>query len=456
MTVKLISFTPDAEKHIAYCARVSNPNNQQSDKFEGLIKYCIKNRHWSIFEQAFMTLEIETSRAIAAQILRHRSFTFQEFCMAGDSEVYFDLPSGIKNKKRALYKVTLEKLYKNWCRGEKVQNKIKNMNVRVFDEKTKTFTNSNIKEVFQTGLKDIYEITLENGKKIRCTKEHKVLTKNGFKSLEESSGLKKIGNTAVIDNNIFIGCNGVPVYQDYEWMASAKEKSILDSTGLAGIAEEAGISYHTVRKWLKRHNLSCTEKGVSPKNKITVSNERKSNILTVSWSKIKTVKYLGQQMTYDLEINHDSHNYVANGVVVHNSQRYSDTNLISKHIPIPELRRQDLKNRQNSTDDLEGFLKLTLECEIAEHFNASMKLYNRLLEHGVAKESARFVLPLATPTRMYMTGSIRSWITYISLREKNGTQKEHMLIAKDCKKILCEQFPVIAEALGGLETEWEI
>jgi thymidylate synthase (FAD) len=217
MTVKLISFTPDAEKHIAYCARVSNPNNQQSDKFEGLIKYCIKNRHWSIFEQAFMTLEIETSRAIAAQILRHRSFTFQEF-----------------------------------------------------------------------------------------------------------------------------------------------------------------------------------------------------------------------------------------------SQRYSDTNLISNHIPFPELRKQDLKNRQNSTDDLEGFLKLTLECEIAEHFNASMKLYNRLLEHGVAKESARFVLPLATPTRMYMTGSIRSWITYISLREKNGTQKEHMLIAKDCKKILCEQFPVIAEALGGLETEWEI
>ena len=79
MKVELLSVTPDAEKHIAYCARVSNPSNQGNDSFDGLLKYCIKHKHWSIFEQAFMTLEIETTRAIAAQILRHRSFTFQEF-----------------------------------------------------------------------------------------------------------------------------------------------------------------------------------------------------------------------------------------------------------------------------------------------------------------------------------------------------------------------------------------
>ena len=79
MKVSLLSVTPDAEKHIAYCARVSNPSNQDNDSFDGLLKYCIKHRHWSIFEQAYMTLEIETTRAIAAQILRHRSFTYQEF-----------------------------------------------------------------------------------------------------------------------------------------------------------------------------------------------------------------------------------------------------------------------------------------------------------------------------------------------------------------------------------------
>ena len=79
MTVKLVQVTPDAEKNMAYIARVSNPNNQDNDDYSGLLKYCIKHQHWSVFEQAFLTLEIETTRAIAAQILRHRSFTFQEF-----------------------------------------------------------------------------------------------------------------------------------------------------------------------------------------------------------------------------------------------------------------------------------------------------------------------------------------------------------------------------------------
>ena len=215
--VKLISVTPDAEKHMAYCARVSNPSNQTNQNFAGLLKYCIKHQHWSIFEQATMTVEINTTRGIAAQILRHRSFTYQEF-----------------------------------------------------------------------------------------------------------------------------------------------------------------------------------------------------------------------------------------------SQRYADTNLLSNTIPLPELRRQDDKNRQNSIDDIPDYIKLTLLEDIRILFEHSQNVYNRLLEKGVAKECARFVLPLATPTRLYMTGSVRSWITYIALREKNGTQKEHMDIAKLCKQLFAEQFPTTAEALGGLELEWKI
>ena len=208
MTVKLISITPDAEKTMAYVARVSNPANQENDNYAGLLKYCIKHNHWSVFEQSFMTLEIETNRGIAAQILRHRSFTYQEF-----------------------------------------------------------------------------------------------------------------------------------------------------------------------------------------------------------------------------------------------SQRYADTSLLTDHIPIPDLRRQDTKNRQNSIDDIPGYLKLKLQGEIAEHFHAANALYKRLLDAGVAKESARFVLPLATPTRIYMSGSCRSWIHYIQLRSANGTQKEHMDIALECKKVFTEQFPTVAEAL---------
>lgn len=208
MTVKLISVTPDAEKTMAYVARVSNPANQDNENYSKLLAYCIKHNHWSVFEQSFMTLEIETTRGIAAQILRHRSFTFQEF-----------------------------------------------------------------------------------------------------------------------------------------------------------------------------------------------------------------------------------------------SQRYADTSLLTDHIPVPELRRQDTKNRQNSIDDLGDYVKLGLQTEIEKHFNAANALYKRLLEAGVAKECARFVLPLATPTRIYMTGSCRSWVHYINLRSANGTQKEHMDIALECKKIFTEQFPSVAEAL---------
>ena len=210
-SVKLVTVTPDAEKTMGYVARVSNPNNQENPKVAGLLKYCIKHNHWSVFEQATMTLEIETTRGIAAQILRHRSFTYQEF-----------------------------------------------------------------------------------------------------------------------------------------------------------------------------------------------------------------------------------------------SQRYADSSLLGDEIPLFDLRSQDHKNRQNSIDDVDPFLKQELEITIKRHFQSAMDIYKHMLEMGIAKECSRFVLPLAVPTRIYMTGSVRSWIHYIQLRSANGTQKEHMDIANDAKRVFCEQFPICAEALEWL------
>ena len=207
--VTLVQATPNPEETMAYVARVSNPKNQDNPSFEGLLKYCIKHGHWSVFEQAYMTLEIETSRAIAAQILRHRSFTYQEF-----------------------------------------------------------------------------------------------------------------------------------------------------------------------------------------------------------------------------------------------SQRYADSSMLAEEIPLFDLRSQDTKNRQNSIDDVDPFTKQELEIVIKRHFESSMDIYQQMLRLGIAKECARFVLPLATPTRLYMTGSVRSWIHYIDLRSANGTQKEHMDIALECKRIFKEQFPTVAEAAG--------
>lgn len=209
MKVSLLTVTPDAEKMMAYVARVSNPNNQENPNYAGLLGYCIKHGHWSVFEQAHMTLEIETTRGLAAQILRHRSFTYQEF-----------------------------------------------------------------------------------------------------------------------------------------------------------------------------------------------------------------------------------------------SQRYASTNLLSMDIELPELRRQDTKNRQNSIDDLDPEVVDKLNRQMVTLFSSASALYNQMLDAGVAKECARFVLPLACPTRLYMTGSVRSWYHYIALRSANGTQKEHMDIANECKRIFQEQFPTVAEAAG--------
>ena len=132
------------------------------------------------------------------------------------------------------------------------------------------------------------------------------------------------------------------------------------------------------------------------------------------------------------------------------SQRYADSSLLEEKIPVPELRRQDDKNRQNSIDDLDPFVVQDFDLKMQRHFVEGMKLYKEMLDAGVAKECARFVLPLATPTKLYMTGSVRSWIHYINLRSAHGTQKEHMQIAENCRTIFNEQFPIVAEALGWL------
>ena len=209
--IKLISVTPEAEKHMAYVARVSNPQNQENEKFAGLLRDCIQHGHWSVFEQSFMTVEINTTRGLAAQILRHRSFTYQEF-----------------------------------------------------------------------------------------------------------------------------------------------------------------------------------------------------------------------------------------------SQRYQDVSHIREDIPLPELRRQDVKNRQNSIDDIDPQIIEKFNNKMRRHFDASIDLYKEMLHDGIAKECARFVLPLATPTRLYMTGSVRSWIHYINLRSAHGTQKEHIDLVEEVRHIFNDQFPVVAEALGWM------
>lgn len=127
------------------------------------------------------------------------------------------------------------------------------------------------------------------------------------------------------------------------------------------------------------------------------------------------------------------------------SQRYA---AVLDNPVIPNLRRQDTTNRQNSIDDLDPFTKQELQLKAQFVFDQAMSLYDDMLGAGVAKECARDVLPLSSPTRMYMNGTLRSWVHYCDLRCGNGTQLEHKIIADQCKELVIQQFPMVAEACG--------
>ena len=382
--IKLVAITQGAgelvnntaQEVISYVARVSNPNNQLNfDTAAGLLRYCIKHKHWSVFETAYMTLEVNTTRGIAAQVLRHRSFTFQEFCLDGDSKITISKQDG------STQRIPIRDLYEKW-NGKRIM-------ARSYDPELNRFIDAPILSVYKSGEKPVYEYVIEHKgsrKIIKCTREHRVFTKErGFVPFGEA-----------YSQNLTVALNGA-------------------------VAEPIAETLP----------------------------------LEAKWGGFVSETYLGIRETYDIEMNHPTHNFVADGIVVHNSQRYADTKLLGERAVAPDLRRQDTKNRQNSIDDFGDYVKLEMQGRIQEYFDLGQKLYDNLLERGVARETARFILPLATPTRIYMTGSCRSWMHYISLREKSGTQKEHMDIARGCKVIFGQQFPDIYEALGG-EADWEL
>ena len=129
------------------------------------------------------------------------------------------------------------------------------------------------------------------------------------------------------------------------------------------------------------------------------------------------------------------------------SQRYAQ---VTANPVIPQLRRQDTKNRQNSIDDLDEFTVQDFEIKSQFVFAQCQKLYEEMLKAGVAKECARDVLPLGSETTIYMHGTLRSWIHYCDLRCGNGTQKEHMDIANGCRELIQQQFPLVFEAINNV------
>ena len=159
---------------------------------------------------------------------------------------------------------------------------------------------------------------------------------------------------------------------------------------------------------------------------------------TARYCKVKSIEFVGDVQTYDMEIEHSSHNYVANGIITHNSQRYAEATTFCKR----EVRLQDHKNRQNSIttddEDLQGWF----EAQQDHLISLASAMYEEALDKGIAKEVARVLLPEGlTMSRMYMQGSVRSWMHYINLRKENGTQLEHCDVAWKAREEFIKLFP---------------
>lgn len=382
MKVKLISYTQPCQEIknegieefkdlIAFCARVSNPSNQyNTETSERLINYLIKNKHFSPLEMVNICLEIETTRDIARQILRHRSFSFQEFCVAkgtkinvisncsknnptspGDNSVY--------NKSSKFVKINIEDLYTAF---EICGNK--NQYLSIYDLKINQFGSSKIKEVFKTGEKMCYSVLLQDGKSIQCTDLHKFLK----------------------DDKVFY---------------PLRDLRVGDRIG----------------------------------TKRSIKND-------IKYKKIVEIKEIGMRETYDISVEHQSHNYVANGIVTHNSQRYADP-LKELNFELREARLQDTKNRQNSISVDDEKLQSEWDEKQRDVIEKAKEAYNWAISNGIAKEQARCVLPEGnTVSRLYMNGTLRSWIHYIELRRENGTQKEHSEVAKACAEVISNIYKI--------------
>ena len=501
MNVQLTWATPNAEELIVKMARVSAPKNQDNmDTAPRLLRYLIKHKHWSPFEMSNFCVEIETTRAISPQILRHRSFSFQEFCLAGNARITVSTETG------AVQRLPIEELYSKWNK-----NSFRARYARSYDPEMERFISAPILSVYQSGEKPVYQYTIKTSdsyKTIDCTQEHRILTKEkGFVPFKEA-----------YDQGLSVALNGKETFPlPYQNPDVLRENAWMGSTAFA---EAYGIKDVTARKWFRKHGIvpakpnnaassnicipfeakkssfmkwarstllkqSCEHCGhngsmsrlelshiIAHDNNerlcfdetnlqtLCASCHRKYDIntqgkqygwtlgMTAKWGRITAEKYLGIQMTYDIEMDHPTHNFVANGIVVHNSQRYADTSELGSAV-IPHLRRQDHKNRQNSIDDLSSESIANYYRRISKLYEDAEHLYREMVSSGVAKECARSILPLSTQTRLFMNGTIRSWIHYLQLRESNGTQLEHREIALAIKKIFCAEFPVIGEAVFG-------
>lgn len=552
-----------------------------SDKDQKLLAYLAKYGHWTPFAHPQITLRIKAPISIRTQFFKHKV----GFCLSGDTNITFIRKTNKqradgKNKSGGVWYRTIESLYEEWMREtphsrfDEVYGRRKNISkqiIRTLNTESGVFEESHIVDIICNGKKEVFEIVTKDGKKLKMTRDHRLYTKHGWMSLDDAVGLENRNGHWCMTKVCHVGTNGVKYagtgkYQDYSWLKAKKEIGY----SVQDMADEAGCSYHTIRKWLKIHNLkfdqlkSLCSHGDTPWNKgtkgaITWTDEQKkqqsnrllhhhktkpstrqnttwrqgvnrwtsqiahqihkmynwtcqlcgergkklhchhiipvsinedlakdrNNLVTVcadchvkihkstkteelfadkfrsqdtkktEWKRrgyksglkvhfteIISISYKGEETVYDLTVDHPSHNFIANGLVVHNCENEISRRYVTfePEIYIPRWRGKPTGGAKQGSDTFieEDFFMDKSYKETIEH---CLKTYESLISDGIAPEQARFVLPQGTYTEWYWTGSLSAYARFFKQRIDDHAQWEIRQYADVIGQLIEPLFP---------------
>jgi thymidylate synthase (FAD) len=593
--------------------------DEMDDRDKGLIKFLMRDRHGSPFEHNSFRFHIRTPMFVAREWFRHRIG-----CLTGDAEVTF-----VNNEGSVAYKKTMAELHEMWTVGEHnghaltaseraqvdelvadglsvraiarkmgrgrravtsyvtgddgmrdARTRLKKMRLRVLDEDTNEFTVGHICEVFDKGVQPVYRLLLEDGKEIDATVNHRFLTSDGWRKLGDAVGIKGSGAEARMTRTAFMVVNGRPAYRDPEWLGSKRRAGL----SVQEIADEAGCSYHTIRKWLKRNGLSFAPeernfpKGSRPWNKDVkgykiqrnwtpewkqairearsgersnfwrggLSTDRASvarwtreqaarvhfqynytcqscgtqggklhahhivpvwlsrdlatdigNLVSVCESchraihrnqeseldfmnrfghlvgrtkaialgdlpqrkgcrltghpvRVIGLRYVGMERTYDLSVEGPWHNFVANGIVVHNSfnEESARYHKMADDFYVPDVeavRSQVGKPGAYTFEPVDEALALETQDTLRTQYKEAYATYQGLVDKGIAKEVARSVLPVGIYTQFYWTINARALMNFLSLRNSEFAQYEIRTYAQAIERFFEQEMPLTYE-----------
>jgi thymidylate synthase (FAD) len=507
-----------ADLDVVRAARTSYNAAWRAGEDEGsdnrLIRYLWKNKHTTPFESVQFTFEVKAPIFVFRQWHRHRTW-----CLSGDTLISFELPCRLREGIRTAKTMRLDELYRKWKpsqrkdRPERQTNalfsrsKIQGMLLRVYDEQRGEFTTGRICDVIASGVKQVFEIGLADGKKLKCSKDHRLLTTEGWQRLEDAIGLVVVGNTAGMNRKAYVLTNGYAA-DHVPWnkgVTGYKTKRVVTEEEKAIIREarsgprsnfwKGGVTpeRQNIARWTReqapkvhaKHDYTCQDCGnrggvlhahhvksvvEHPESARDFDNlatlcERchdirhgrkgdrakcraKGQTLRAMSSEIVSIRLVGEEPTYDISVDGPNHNFVANGVIVHNS--YNELSARYRELPeevyMPDFRAQSSNNKQGSDGEIDGHVASALRELFESTYADSFKAYRMALDNGVAREVARSVLPVATYSHMFASVNLLNLLKFLTLRCDSHAQHEIRVYADAMRELVRPIVPVCVAA----------